>query len=59
MGAETEQSWGRERNTVIGPVSGSAVQSVVPEGWVENQDFLVGMFEDRQSPNWHDNRYDY
>ena len=58
MEGVNENSW-NTNTQLVGPVSGSAVQSVVPEGWVENQDFLVGMFEDRQSPNWHDNRYDY
>tara|TARA_R110002020_G_scaffold420213_1_gene629366 strand:- start:490 stop:1221 length:732 start_codon:yes stop_codon:yes gene_type:complete len=53
-----DNSW-NTNTQLVGPVSGSAVQAIVPEGWVDNQDFLKGMFEDRQSPNWHDNRYDY
>ena len=53
-----ENSW-NDYTKLAGPVSGSAAASCIPEGWVEDESFLKGMFEDRQSPNWHDNRYDY
>lgn len=52
-----ENSWNTNTH-LVGPVSGSAVEAIVPEGWVDNQDFLEKMFEDRQSPNWWDNRYE-
>ena len=52
-----ENSW-NTNTQLVGPVSGSAVEACVPEGWVDNQEFLVKMFEDRQSPNWWDNRYE-
>ena len=51
-------SW-NTNTELVAPVSGSAVTSVLPDGWVDDGAFLEGLFEDRQSPNWHDNRYDY
>jgi len=44
---------------LVGPVSGSAAVVTIPDGWVEDGSFLEALFEDRQSPNWSDNRYDY
>ena len=51
-------SW-NTNTELVAPVSGSAVTSILPEGWVEDGSFLDALFEDRQSPNWGDNRYDY
>ena len=44
---------------VIGPVPGAAVPLTIPDGWLEDTSWLEGMFEGAQSPNWHENRYDY
>ena len=53
-----ENSWSTNL-TLAAPVSGSAAVLAVPEGWVEDQSWLAAQFEDAQSPNWHENRYDY
>lgn len=52
-----ENSWNQLE--LVGPVSGSAATLTVPEGWVEDQSWVDGQFAEAQSPNWHDNRYDY
>ena len=44
---------------VIGPVPGAAVPLTIPDGWLEDTSWLEDMFEGAQSPNWHENRYDY
>ena len=52
-----ENSWNQLE--LVGPVSGSAALLTAPEGWVEDQSWVDGQFAEAQSPNWHDNRYDY
>ena len=58
MGDETEQTWGRDRITVVGPVSGSAVAQTMPAGWLDGKSGLDGQFgKDSQSACYWDNRY--
>ena len=52
-----ENSW--DQIELVAPVSGSAAILTVPEGWVEDQDWLEAQFDGAQSPNWNDNYYDY
>jgi hypothetical protein len=54
-----ENSW--DQIELVAPVSGSAVTvaSGLPEGWIEDSSWLDAQFEGAQSPNWHDNYYDY
>ena len=50
-----ENSWNHME--LVAPVSGSAATLTVPEGWVEDQSWLNAQFENAQSPNWYDNRW--
>ncbi len=44
---------------VVAPVSPEQVEAGLPEGWVENMSFLDGLYKERQSENYHNNRHDY
>ena len=53
-----ENSW--DHVELVAPVSGSAVTiaSGLPEGYTEDQDWLVDQFDGAQSPDYHDNYYE-
>lgn len=58
MGEETEQTWGRDRISVVGPVSSSAVTNTMPAGWLDGTSGLEGQFDkDAKSTCYWDNRY--
>jgi hypothetical protein len=52
-----ENSW--DHVELVAPVSGSAVTvaSGLPEGYTEDQDWLVDQFDGAQSPDYHENYY--
>jgi len=60
MGSETDQSWGRERNVVVSPVSGSAVDNTMPADWLNGRSGVREMFADKDTKSacYWDNYYD-
>ena len=52
-----ENSW--DQIELVGPVSGTAALATIPEGFVDDQEWLKEQFAEAKSPDFDDNRWNY